>query len=154
MNIPLGKLYSEGYSSLTMSLYKKNLIFKLNPYTRKSQKGKLIFDNDIYSSTSVKRSGAELFLDISRAILEGYAEEIYEEFQCLGNAKLIFEFKPNKKGYMRAYLTIKKDDVTIKFKFGAYERETHKGGKTVIETVQDDIGFFANILCDYLTRLE
>ena len=147
---------SPGFSSLTMSYYLSYLILKFVPYIGKDKLGYDEYCKKTFLSTSINHEGA-LFLNTHcTSILIGKDSEkpIEAVLTCKSGASLLFEFKPDQNNLMDSYLTIKKNNETISFKFPTYQYQvwTPNGGM-VTKVAHLDLGVFSKILEGYLAAI-
>ena len=77
-------------------------------------------------------------------------EPIEVVLPCNNGTSLIFEYKPDQNNQMSAYLTINKNNETIRFRFKTTEYEETVNGQTVTKVMQTDLSIFTLILGCYL----
>jgi hypothetical protein len=151
-NIFIRGLYSPGYSSLIISFFKGNLVFKFVPYVGKDARGFSRYSKETFLSTSINYGGASYFLLTAMSILYGEEadRQLVAEYPCSNGATLTLENKPDENNQMRAYLVINKNKVTIPFSFDIQPYKLMVDGRMVPRIHQSGLGVFAFALEGYL----
>ena len=148
-------LYSEGFSSLTMSLYKSNLTFGFAPWLKTDNFGRGIYNNKEFQSVSINHEGAAVFYKLAHFVNNCEILDIQLKYvlPCNNDATLTFEFKPDENNQLVAYLVLNKNNVTIPFKFYTHQYEEIRNGRNFKRIVQPSLGAFAMALKGYLTSI-
>jgi len=151
-NTFLRTLYSPGFSSLTLSYYLANITLKFIPYIGKDNTGLSKYCDKTFLSISINPDGASFFYMIASKIIDGKEldKPIETVLPCLNGTTLTFEYKPDEKNLMAAYLVIDKNNQTIRFKFPSMEYQDLVDGQLVTKVAQTGLGTFALILGCYL----
>lgn len=152
-NLYVRALYSVGFSSLLMSFFKTNLVFRFIPYDGVDNKGLPKLNRTMFLSTSVNYDSAAFLYLAAMSILDGKEEEIEAVLQCSNNTTLLFEYKPDENNQMASYLVINKNNQTIPFRFLTHQFQVRENGRWVTKVVQSGLGVFAKVLNGYLTGI-
>ena len=154
MNTIIRKLYSPGYSALTMSLYKLNLTLSFAPFLKKENNNHDKYCFKSFQSTSIGYNEAAFFYLVTIPIMEGraYSKQVEAELSCSNNTRLIFEHKLDN-DQMNSYLTIQKNNRTIPFMFPTRAVLVFSDGISDNRPVPTGLSVFAKALNGYLTGI-
>lgn len=154
-NIQIKTLYAPGFSSLAMSYFRTYLTLDFSLWLSMDSTGKSQYDKTNRLSTTVSHEGAKSFYQIAKSIIDGSDtdKQINTVFSCKRDTDLIFEYRPESDGQMMAYLTISKENKTIRFWFPTRQYdEVDEEGQTVTTVIQVGLGAFAKVMYGYLAR--
>ena len=131
------------YSCMVMSYFREFLTLKFNPRID-DEHGFPKYNMGTYLSTTFDIDGARYFYQIAKPIIDGSAADKPERtiIPCKRDAELIFEYKPESDGQMRAFLTINKDNLSIPFLFSIHQYD------------QQGLATFTKVLYGYLEKWE
>jgi hypothetical protein len=152
-NVPIRTLYAPNYSCLIMSYFKASLVLNFRPYVGQDQQGFDQYSDGVHLSTSLNPDGASFFYMQACQILDGKVsgEPIEAVFTCKNDTTLVFEYKPDENKQMIAYLTINKNNRTIRFRFATVEYDGKtEDGREFTAVIQTGLGIFAVVLGCYI----
>ena len=154
-NAFIRNLYSPGYSSLTASFFCTHLTLGFSPHIGKDKRGFDEYCRKSFLSASFNHGGAAFLHMIVEPIIKGknLEQQVEAVLECKKNTKIIFEYKLIENKQMIAFLTIKKDNQMITFKFKTHQYIIEENGKTVTKTAQSGLFDFAAVLEIYLMRV-
>jgi len=138
-NTKIKTLYAPGFSSLTMSYFKSNLVLKFIPYIGENNQGIDQYSKNVFYNTSLNPTRAAFFFNQASRILDGKANEpIDVVLPCNSGTNLTFEYKPdqNNNNPMTVYLTIDKNNVTVPFRFETIEYFINVEGQMVTSIIK------------------
>ena len=152
VNTFIRRVVSPGYSVLTLSLYRLNLVLKLRPVIGKDKRGFDIYCRDTFISTSLDYDGATVFHQTAMSIYKGNEPENQLELTMPSgnNATVTLAYKPDEANQMTAYLVLSKNNITIPFRFATCQYQTCVDGKWITKVCQAGLGAFAMVLEGYL----
>ena len=150
-NTYIRSLYSPGYSSLLLSLYKTNLTLGFTPWVGRLNQ----YEQKGFRSTSIDYEKAAALCLLAKPILEGnHNYPVYYAIPCNNDATLILELKQDRDGQMRSYLTLEKKREQITFQFSTQTYKVNENGKMVEKVIQAGLGVFILTLEAYLTGID
>jgi len=135
-----------------MSYFKTNLVLGFTPYIGKDNLGFDQYCKKSFHSTSINSEGAAFFyVQASRILDDRYSgEQVEVVLQCNNSASLTFEYKPDENNQMSAFMTINKNNETIRFRFKTTEYQENVDGQCVTKYMHTGLGTFALVLGCYL----
>ena len=154
-NTEITTICEPGFASLLMSYFKTYLTLDFAQWLYYDNIGRSTYCQKTRKSTTVNAEGAKLFYQLSKSIIDGSAsgKQVETVLPCKRDTSLIFEYKPESDGQMMAYLSINKEDKTIRLRFPLhYIEEVDENGQTVTKVIQRGLGTFAKVMYGYLVN--
>ena len=155
-NIPLGTMFSPGFSYLQLSVYQGLFALNFVPWRWKDRNDIDRYCKDVHRSTTLDTEGATTLYRIAKSIIDGSGSDkpVKTVLPCKRDAELLFVYKVENNGQMAAYLAIKKDGENIGLLFPTNQDVVvGEDGKKALKVIQSGLGVFAKILDGYLTGL-
>ena len=152
MGVYIRGLYSPGHSCIMAFFYRSNLSLRFARWIDKDERGIDRYDKKFITTTISDEAVATLLLlsmQIISGTLQNPAQYIFECFK----ATVLFEYRPDQNGQMRAYISMEKDKEKILFEFRVAQWKTKENGKTVEKTIQSGLLVFAEVLHAYLSAI-
>lgn len=146
-------LYSDGMSYLNVKFFNTNLSFQMYPYSGQDPNGRSTYDMKHGQTTTVNYEGAYALYSASKDIVSGKVQEMMLQVPCAGGAELTLERKQGNDGKLDTIFTIKKNNVSIPFKFKTMQEQVKENGQIITKTIEVGLGAFAMILEGYLTGI-
>ena len=154
INSDIRTLYSEGFSSMKLSLFNANLSFNFANYIGKNKYGYDQYDVKNAITTSINYYNASLLYKVAMSI-DGEVDsdkEVRALVSC-NNANLLFEYKSEQNNQKTAYLTIEKNNQSITFRFPILTYQFKKDGQIFTKVVQVGVNVLTEVLHGYLSGI-
>jgi hypothetical protein len=139
------------------SFFKTNLSLRLIPFVSKDAKGHDRYDYKNGLTTTVNYEGAAALYIVSKWIFndEIKSREITLTIPSTSGATLTLDRRPhaiNGQGeQMETFLSIAKNNVTLRFKFEKHQAKVEENGQMVVKCIESGLGAFAKTVERYLS---
>lgn len=144
--------YSEDMSYMNIKFYNTSLSFQLFPFLEKGTDDRSKYDMRNGQQTTVSYEGAFALYQASKDIIDGKANEMSIEVECL-EAKIKLERKLAPTGKMETIFTLSKKNVDIPFKFKTIDIQVREQGQLITKQIEVQLGAFMKTIEGYLNGI-